>query len=87
MSALPAQWTQWAEKFAALTRRERVIVAVAVVLGGGYLIFNFGIDPLLQKARSATKAEAAAPATATTAAAKARRDIFIVGLSGAALAQ
>ena len=60
MSALPAQWTQWAEKFAALTRRERVIVAVAVVLGGGYLIFNFGIDPLLQKARSATKAEAAA---------------------------
>jgi MSHA biogenesis protein MshJ len=60
MSALSTQWTQWAEKFAVLTRRERVIVAVAVVLGGGYLIFNFGIDPLLQKARSATKAEATA---------------------------
>ncbi len=60
MSALSTQWTQWAEKFAAMTRRERVIVAVAVVLGGGYLIFNFGIDPLWQKARSATKAEAAA---------------------------
>lgn len=60
MSALSAQWSQWSGKFAALTRRERAIVAAAVVLGGGYLILNFGIDPFLQKARSAAKAESAA---------------------------
>ena len=59
MNALSAQWTQWAAKFAALTRRERAIAAVAVVFGGGFLIFNFAIDPLLVKARSAGRAEAA----------------------------
>ncbi|MCX7149739.1 MAG: hypothetical protein NTY05_10080 [Rhodocyclales bacterium] len=62
MSALSAQWTQWAAKFAALTRRERTIVAAVVVFGGGFLIFNFAIDPLLVKARSAGRAEAAARA-------------------------
>ncbi|MCX7156850.1 MAG: hypothetical protein NTW45_10475 [Rhodocyclales bacterium] len=62
MSALSAQWTQWAEKFAALSRRERAIVVAAVVFGGGFLIFNFGIEPFLLKARSATRAEAAARA-------------------------
>jgi len=60
MSALSAQWTQWAGKFATLTRRERAIAAAALVFGGGFLIFNFGIDPFLLKARSATRAEAAA---------------------------
>jgi MSHA biogenesis protein MshJ len=60
MSALPVQWKQWTEKFAALTRRERAITAVAVVFGGGFLIFNFGIDPFLLKARTATRAELAA---------------------------
>lgn len=59
MSALSAQWTQWAVKFAALSRRERAVV-VAFLFGGGFLIFNFGIDPFLQKARSATRAEAVA---------------------------
>jgi MSHA biogenesis protein MshJ len=60
MSALSTQWSQWSGKFAALTRRERVIVAAALVYGGGFLIFNFGIDPSLQKARSAAKAESLA---------------------------
>jgi MSHA biogenesis protein MshJ len=60
MSALSTQWTQWVGKFAALSRRERAIVAGAIVFGGGFLIFNFGIDPYLQKARSATRTEAAA---------------------------
>jgi len=60
MSALPTQWTRWAGKFAALSRRERAIVAGALIFGGGFLIFNFGIDPSLQKARGATRAEAAA---------------------------
>lgn len=62
MSAASEQWNQWAGKFAALTRRERAIVAVAVVLGGGFLIYNFGIDPFLLKARSASRIETVARA-------------------------
>ena len=60
MSALKLRWAQWAGKYAALTQRERAIVAAAVVLGGGFLIFNFGIDPFLLKARNASRAEASA---------------------------
>ncbi len=60
MSALSAKWAQWCEKFAALTRRERAIVAAALVFGGGFVIVNFGIDPALQRARSASTAEVAA---------------------------
>lgn len=60
MSALSAQWTQWAGKFAALTRRERAIVAAAMVFGGGILVFNLGIEPFVLKARIAAKAELAA---------------------------
>ncbi len=60
MSALSAQWAQWNGKFAALTRRERAIVAAALLFGGGFLIFNFGIDPFVLKARSASRAEVAA---------------------------
>ena len=60
MSAMSAQWAQWAEKFAALTRRERIIVASALLLGGGFLIFNFWIDPFMVAARGASKAELAA---------------------------
>lgn len=55
-----AQWGQWSAKFAALTRRERTILAAAVLLGGGFLIFNFGIDPFLLKARTASRAESLA---------------------------
>jgi MSHA biogenesis protein MshJ len=60
MSSLSAQWTQWKTRFAAISRRERTIVAAAVVFGGGLLIFNFGIDPFMLKARSASRAELAA---------------------------
>lgn len=60
MSPLALQWRQWATKFAALTRRERAIIAAAVLVGGGFLIFNFGIDPFLTKMRGATRAEAVA---------------------------
>lgn len=59
MSAVAALWAQWSAKFAALTRRERMIVAFAVLFGGSYLIFNFGIEPSLLKARSAVRAESA----------------------------
>lgn len=60
MSALSLQWQQWDAKFAALTRRERAIVAGVVLFGGGLLVFNFAIDPLLVKARNVTRAEATA---------------------------
>jgi len=60
MSALSAKWVQWSDKFAALTRRERAIIAAALVFGGGFVIVNFGIDPVLRKARSATTVEVAA---------------------------
>ena len=60
MSALIAQWAQWSAKFAALTRRERTIVAAAAIFGGGFLIFSFGIEPLLLKSSRAVLAESAA---------------------------
>ena len=60
MSALVNQWRQWSAKFAALTRRERAIVAAATIFGGGFLIFNFGIEPLLLKSSRAAQAESAA---------------------------
>ena len=62
MNALKLRWAQWVAKYAALTQRERAIVAAAVVLGGGFLIFNFGIDPFLLKARSASRMEVSARA-------------------------
>lgn len=62
MSALSAHWAQWADKFAALTRRERVVVSGALLLGGGFLIFNFWIDPFMVAARGASRAELAARA-------------------------
>lgn len=60
MKALIVQWTQWSAKFAALTRRERTIVAATAIFGGGFLIFNFAVEPLLLKSRMATLAESAA---------------------------
>jgi MSHA biogenesis protein MshJ len=62
MSAVSVQWAQWAAKFAALSRRERSIIAAAVIFGGGFLMFNFAIEPFLLKARNASRAEAAARA-------------------------
>ncbi len=62
MKSLKLRWAQWAGKYAALTQRERAILAVAIVFGGGFLIFSFGIDPFLLKVRSANRAEASARA-------------------------
>lgn len=60
MSALLIQWKQWSAKFAALSRRERAIVAATAIFGGGFLIFNFGVEPLLLKSTRAAQAESAA---------------------------
>lgn len=62
MSALARQWAEWSAKFAALARRERLVLAGAIVLGGGLLVFNYAIDPLLLKARNASRAEGVARA-------------------------
>lgn len=60
MSAWSARWAAWAGKFAALTRRERAIVAAALLFGGAFLIYSLAIEPFLLKARQAASAEAAA---------------------------
>lgn len=62
MSALAENWSQWSAKFAALTRRERAIVAFGVVFGGAFLLYSFAVEPLLLKARGAARVEAAARA-------------------------
>lgn len=62
MSALAASWSQWSAKFAALTRRERAILAFAVVFGGSFLLYSFAVEPMLLKARTAGRIEAAARA-------------------------
>lgn len=62
MKAMAARWEQWTAKFASLTQRERAILAGAIVFGGGFLIFSFGVDPYLIKARNANQTESAARA-------------------------
>ncbi|MCF8179147.1 MAG: hypothetical protein K9J74_11610 [Sulfuritalea sp.] len=65
MNALLAKWTQMSGRFAALTRRERSIVAGAALIGGGFLIFSFAVDPSLAKARTASRVESVARTEAT----------------------
>lgn len=59
MKALLAKWRQWADAFLIRPRRERATLAAALVFGGGFLLFNFAIDPAL-RATQAAHAEAAA---------------------------
>lgn len=62
MKALQAHWHRAEAKFAALSLRERTIVALALLAGGGMLFFNFGVEPALLKARNAARAAATARA-------------------------
>lgn len=66
MSAFPGAlqdlWQQWSQRFAALSKRERGIMAATLVLGGGVIIFSLAIEPFQIKARVATKAAAEARA-------------------------
>lgn len=52
---MKAQWQQWSARFAALSMRERAMVAAAVVFGLGFLVYNFAVEPPLLKSRSAAK--------------------------------
>lgn len=58
--AMQNQWQQWSLRFAALSRRERGIVAVVLMLGGGLMIFSLVMEPFLLQAQAASKATAAA---------------------------
>lgn len=60
MSAIAAAWSQWAGRFAVLSRRERLTIGGGVVLVGGMLIFNLMIEPQLARIRVASRALAAA---------------------------
>ncbi len=62
MSALRTRWTAWSAKYAALSRRERALVAAAIIGGGGFVMFDFAVDRFLVRARAATRAETAARA-------------------------
>lgn len=53
MNATKARWQAWNAKFAAMTPREKLIVAAAVIAGGAMVGFNFGIEPFLVKAKAA----------------------------------
>lgn len=53
---MKAQWQEYSTKFASLLPREKWIVAVAAVVGIGFLGFNFGVEPKLLQARVADKA-------------------------------
>lgn len=53
MNALRMRWQNWCAQFLARPRRERAILAFALLFGGGFLLFNFGIDAAWQKTRAA----------------------------------
>jgi len=52
---MKAQWQQGSARFAALSMRERAMVAAAAVFGLGFLVYNFAVEPPLLKSRSAAK--------------------------------
>ncbi|MBI5897659.1 MAG: hypothetical protein HZB40_00340 [Rhodocyclales bacterium] len=60
MSAISSTWKQWAGRFAALSRRERLTIGGGMLLVGAMLIFNLAIDPQLARIRVASRALATA---------------------------
>jgi MSHA biogenesis protein MshJ len=53
MKALQMRWQTWCDQFLARPRRERAILAFALLIGGGFLLFNFGVDAAWQKTQAA----------------------------------
>lgn len=62
MSAASAAWSQWAGRFAALSRRERLMTGGGAILVGGMMIFNLAVDPQLARIRAANRTLAAGQA-------------------------
>lgn len=56
MNALRTLWDKWNGRFVTLTRRERGIIAAAIILGGSLLLHTLVVEPLQLQARLATKA-------------------------------
>jgi len=56
MSGLASRWQQWSAAFAAFSLRERAITALTVIFGGGFLLFNYLVEPWQIKALSANTA-------------------------------
>lgn len=63
MKLLPAsalqQWEKWAARFQTMTRRERLMIAVALVGGAGYLGLVLWVEPTFAQARQQEKQAAA----------------------------
>lgn len=64
MSGLPDTlrgfWQQAAQRYAALSKRERGIMAITLLLAGGFIIFSLAIEPSLLRAQATNKSVAAA---------------------------
>lgn len=63
MKLMPAsalqQWEKWAARFQAMTRRERLMIAAALVGGAGYLGLVLWVEPTFARARQQEKQAAA----------------------------
>ncbi|MDD5174831.1 MAG: type II secretion system protein GspM [Sterolibacterium sp.] len=64
------KWLEWVARFDVLARRERVMVAVAVLVGGSFLGYSLLIEP--QLIRETTQAKRIAQATLDLATVKAQ---------------
>lgn len=61
----PAAWKRLAERYAALTQRERLLVALAVVLGPLLIGYSLFVDPMGKRARTMENGIAAQTASLT----------------------
>lgn len=50
---MKARWLAWSARFAALSMRERALVAAAAIYGLGFVAYTFAVEPALLKARNA----------------------------------
>lgn len=53
-------WQRWSLRFGALSRRERGVIAAALMVGGGLIIFMQALEPPLLRAQAANKSVATA---------------------------
>lgn len=52
---MKARWQAWSARFAALSLRERAMVAGAAIFGIGFVGYSFGVEPVLLKIRGAAR--------------------------------